>query len=267
MANDASAPHDPHHAVLEAIAAIAPETNLAQVRADQPLRQQVDLDSMDWLNLIAGIEDRLGVSIPQEQAGQLKTIDAIVACVASRPTAPPKATAVAAPSPLPTVQHLVDGRAVTVRPIGPADLDLEAEFVRGLSPEARYKRFMTAVAELPRSKLRYLTEIDQLNHVALVAVFDRDGRPDPVGVVRYVVEPDSQRCEFAIAVDDDFQRTGLAGLLMRQLIDIARARGLTTMEGLVLATNAPMLRFTRQLGFRQQHEPDDYSTVRVTLDL
>ena len=54
---------------------------------------------------------------------------------------------------------------------------------------------------------------------------------------------------------------------MNTLINIARSRGLATMYGLVLARNQEMLKFTRQLGFKQQHEPEDYSTVRVTLAL
>jgi len=84
-----------------------------------------------------------------------------------------------------------------------------------------------------------------------------------VGVVRYIVDPAGTGCEFAIAVDDAWHGSGLAGILMHDLIDIARARGLATMEGIVLATNAAMLRFTRQLGFRQQRDPEDPDTVHV----
>jgi acetyltransferase len=200
----------------------------------------------------------------------LKTIDAIVAFAASHEIAPrplPVAVPVDVPPSLPTVQHMINGACVTVRPMGAADFALEADFIRGLSAEARYKRFMTTVSELPKSKMTYLTDVDQRRHVALVATVERDGKPDPVGVVRYVLDAAGTSCEFAIALDDDFQHTGLAGILMRMLIDIARSRGLATMEGLVLATNRSMLKFTRQLGFSQQHEPDDYSTVRVALAL
>ncbi|MEW5879130.1 MAG: GNAT family N-acetyltransferase [Pseudomonadota bacterium] len=84
-----------------------------------------------------------------------------------------------------------------------------------------------------------------------------------VGAARYVVDASGGGCEFAIAVDDAWQGSGLAGVLMHALIDVARARGLATMEGSVLATNTRMLKFARQLGFRLEHDPEDRSTVRV----
>jgi ribosomal protein S18 acetylase RimI-like enzyme len=265
--NDASRPTDPvRHAVLEAIAAIAPETDLAQLRDDRPLRTQIELDSMDWLNLLQRVERRIGVALPDPLPGATLTLEALLARLKDSARTP-AATGAAARTDLPTIDVDIAGQRVHVRPMNAGDRQLEVDFVRGLSKEARYKRFMTTVAELPKSKLGYLTNIDQATQVALVASVERNGVADPVGVVRYAVNADGTSCEFAIALDDDFQRTGLAGVLMRLLIDIARGRGLKTMEGLVLASNTAMLKFARQLGFTAQHEPDDYSTVHVTLAL
>jgi acetyltransferase len=150
-----------------------------------------------------------------------------------------------------------------VRPLRAADMALEADFVQHLSMESRYKRFMVTVRELPESKLKYLTDVDQVRHVAFAATVERDGREALVGVARYVVDASGRGCEFAIAVDDAWQGTGLAGILMQALIDVARARGLATMEGSVLATNTRMLKFMPQLGFAVQHNPQDSGTVRV----
>lgn len=75
-------------AVLETVRAIAPEMDAARIRTDQPLRTQVDLDSMDWLNVIAGVHERLGVDIPEADYGKLTTLDAIVAYLATRLPAP-----------------------------------------------------------------------------------------------------------------------------------------------------------------------------------
>lgn len=140
---------------------------------------------------------------------------------------------------------------------------MEADFVRHLSSDTRYKRFMLTLRELSHAKLRYLTEVDQSRHVALVATVEQEGREVEVGVVRYIVDPAGNGCEFAIAVDDAWQGSGLAGILMHALMDIARSRGLATMEGVVLAANARMLKFTRQLGFRVERDPEDRTTVRV----
>lgn len=251
--------------VLETIVSIAPESDPQQVRPDQPLRRQVDLDSMDWLNVLASLQQRLSIAIPDADAGRLTTVDAIVAYLATRQAerAPPAPAA----GRLTEAQHVIGGANVTVRPIRPDDLELEAAFVRHLSAETRYKRFLVTVGELSDAKLHYFTEVDQLRHVALAAIVERDARPAIVGVARYIVEPGNDSCEFAIAVDDDWQGSGLAGILMRALIGVARSRGLATMEGTVLATNARMLKFTRQLGFIQQRDPDDRETVRVLLRL
>ncbi len=67
----------------------------------------------------------------------------------------------------------------------------------------------------------------------------------------------------AITVDDAWQGTGVAGLLMASLIDAARERGFRTMEGLVLKSNRKMLKFAKQLGFKVRTNPADVDTVTV----
>lgn len=248
-------------AVLAAVGRISPETDLQALRADQPLRQQIDLDSMDWLNLLAGVEEQLGIVIPADEQARLNSVDAIVAYARAHP---PVARAASSAAALPHRRFTLVGVPLALRPMTREDAELEKEFVARLSTEARYKRFMVSLNELPASKLRYLTEVDQQRHVALVAEFAQDGRPALAGAVRYVLDPTGRSCEFAVAVADDWQGSGLAGVLMQALIDLARARGIATMEGLVLATNTRMLKLARQLGFRVEHDPDDYNSVRVT---
>ncbi|HET9699736.1 MAG TPA: GNAT family N-acetyltransferase [Burkholderiales bacterium] len=162
---------------------------------------------------------------------------------------------------------LLDGREVTVRPIRPQDKQIEQDFVRGLSSETRYYRFMEHLRELSPKKLRHFTEIDYDRHLALIAVVPDDGGEAEVGVARYVSEPGTTICEFAIVIDDAWRRTGLAGVLMADLIEAARKRGFRTMEGTVLSDNHKMLKFARQLGFRIQPEPGDPQTRRIVLDL
>jgi RimJ/RimL family protein N-acetyltransferase len=86
-------------------------------------------------------------------------------------------------------------------------------------------------------------------------------------VARYVVDASGAACEFAIAIDDAWQGSGLAGFLMRALIDTARAHGLARMEGIVLATNFKMLKFARQLGFSLQADAEDRETIRIARTL
>lgn len=257
-------------AVLATLKSIAPEMDVDALKPDQPLRHQIDLDSMDWLNVIAGLREKLQVRIPESDYGRLGTLDAMVACVASHLAAPDVRSEPAeaiVPAKFARTHRLPDGRQVSVRPIRKEDAQLEADFVRHLSSESRYERFMVSMNELPASKLKYLTEVDSDHHVALVAMDDRDGKEVEVGVSRYVVAPGTTRCEFAIAVDDAWHGSGLAGALMGDLIEIARERGVTEMEGFVLAVNHKMLKFARQLGFTQHRDPDDRDTVHVVRTL
>jgi acetyltransferase len=257
-------------AVRATIKSIAPDADVQQIRPDRPLRQQIELDSMDWLNVIADLRDRLSIEIPESDYGRLTTMDSIVAYVASRGAQQPgeslRAMA-AAPAQLPCTHHLVNGTPVAVRPMRPDDMPLEADFARHLSKETRYDRFMVTLSELSSAKLKYLTDVDQVRHVALVATADRAGQQILVGVVRYIVDPVGTGCEFAVVVDDAWQRSGLAGILMHALMDVARSRGLTRMEGIVLARNTRMLKFMRQLGFSRQRDPDACDTIRVVRSL
>jgi acetyltransferase len=158
---------------------------------------------------------------------------------------------------------LADGTAVTIRPIRPEDEEIEQEFVRSLSDESRYFRFRDAVRELSPRMLEHLTRVDYDRHLALIAVTERGGRDLQIGVARYVADANRNRCEFAIAVADGWQRRGLGSRLMEALMAAARAAGMREMYGEVLAGNRKMLDFTAKLGFRARAEAGDPRVLRV----
>jgi len=256
--------------VRAAIEVVAPGTDWQRIEPSRPLREQVDLDSLDWLNFIAEVGERLSVHVPASDYAQFESLDSVLAyfgAARAQTAVDFQSAGAASAGSLPCRQYVLNGTTVTVRPIGREDRDLEADFVRHLSTEARYKRFMVTLRELPEAKLKYLTEVDQIGHVALVAVTQRDGATALLGVVRYVVDNTGTNCEFAIAIDDAWQGSGLAGILMHALIDVARDRGLKTMEGIVLTNNARMLKFTRQLGFHGARDPQERDVVRVVRSL
>lgn len=62
--------------VLAAIASIAPECDPAALQSDRPLREQVDLDSLDWLNLLVELHKRLGVPIAADRRNRKATPEA-----------------------------------------------------------------------------------------------------------------------------------------------------------------------------------------------
>ncbi|WP_332675270.1 bifunctional acetate--CoA ligase family protein/GNAT family N-acetyltransferase [Aromatoleum sp.] len=165
------------------------------------------------------------------------------------------------PSQLITKWHY-DAIEVTIRPIKPEDADLEVEFVRKLSAETKYYRFMNTMRELPPAMVARLTQIDYDREMAFLATIQEDGREIEVGVCRYAVNPDGESCEFAVVVADEWQHRGLARKLMGVLIETARNKGIMYMNGVFLANNERMLKFVQGLGFQLSNDPED-NTVKL----
>ncbi len=65
--------------VLAILKSIAPELEESDLRSGRPLRDQVDLDSMDWLNFLVALHERLGVEIPESDYAKLVTLEDLVA--------------------------------------------------------------------------------------------------------------------------------------------------------------------------------------------
>ena len=164
------------------------------------------------------------------------------------------------------VWPMTGGGEYTIRPIRPDDAQMLQRLVRELSPESRYFRFISQLAELPTSMLARFTLIDYDREMALVAVHrestvDEQGQVTEVerivGVSRYITNPDQSSCEFALVVADDFAGRGLGSRLMQAIMEVARNRGLAEIQGLVLATNPNMLKLMRRLGFEVKAFPED----------
>src|SRR5262249_14618611 len=102
-----------------------------------------------------------------------------------------------------------------MRPIHPDDKDLLQAGVAALSPESAYGRFLTGKSSLTTAELRYLTEVDGVDHIALV-VLDTNGDFIAVGrIVRQEDRPDT--AEVAVVVCDEWQRRGIGRMLTREL--------------------------------------------------
>jgi acetyltransferase len=171
------------------------------------------------------------------------------------------------------VWPLRGGGEYTVRPIHPDDAQMLQEMMLHLSPESRYFRFVSSIVELPPAMLAKFTLIDYDREMALVAVF-KERRSGPkgetaeteriVGVSRYITNPDQSSCEFALVVADDFSGKGLGSRLMLSIMDVAREKGLSEIEGLVLAQNPGMLKLMKSLGYTIKSFPEDPDFKLVT---
>lgn len=70
--------------VLAELKRIAPELEEGELKADRPLRDQVDLDSMDWLNFLVALNERLKIEIPESDYRKLVTLQETLAYLADR---------------------------------------------------------------------------------------------------------------------------------------------------------------------------------------
>ena len=74
-------------AVIRALKRIAPEADAATLRPDVRIRDQVEIDSMDFLNFVIELDHELGVDVPESDYAEIETLDKAVAYLAARVTA------------------------------------------------------------------------------------------------------------------------------------------------------------------------------------
>ena len=162
-----------------------------------------------------------------------------------------------------------DGRSFLLRPIRPEDEPMIQDMLARSTLEDIRLRFFTPIKQLTHEVAARLSQIDYHREMALVAVAPDEGRTGQAiyGVVRIAADPDNERAEYAVMVRSDMKGAGLGYLLMGEIIDYARERGLKTIFGEVLRENTTMLQMCEELGFARENDPDDPSIVRVTIHL
>lgn len=165
-----------------------------------------------------------------------------------------------------TVVALRDGTPVLIRPIVADDKDRLRDGFARLSPESRYRRFMSPIDELTPDMLRHFTEVDYVDHFAYVAVLPEEPGQPGVGVARYVRLPDDRTVgEAAVTVVDEYQGRGLGTLLLEALGAVALQNGITRFRGYALDDNRPMLDLMTQMGADVEH--DSPGVYRIEVDL
>lgn len=143
-----------------------------------------------------------------------------------------------------------DGTQLYVRHVKPSDKDIIGEGWLRLSQESQRTRFLAPKPRLTSNDLRYLTEIDGHDHVALIALrLDEPTRL--VAVARYVrLKDDPETAEVAITVADNMQSQGIGTKLGILLADEARGRGIKRFSASILTDNVRALRLMSTLSDR-----------------
>jgi RimJ/RimL family protein N-acetyltransferase len=143
-----------------------------------------------------------------------------------------------------SVEHIRDGRSVTIRAIRPNDKGLLIDALSKLSPQSLYLRLFSAKGKFSDEEMNQITAVDFVNVVALVAVLDKDGSGQIVGGGRYIRFGNSgtgQGAEVAFLIDDAYQGLGIGSRIFKHLVAIARESGIIRFEAEVLPSNAAML--------------------------
>ena len=162
-------------------------------------------------------------------------------------------------------QHLRDSIPIEVRALKPEDEAGMLAAIERTGVQSLQRRFFVMKREFSENERNFFMKVDFINHVALVAVAQKDGKPTIIGGGRYIVfEP--WRAEMAFVVVDAWQGRGIGSILMRHLIKIAGDSGLKELTAEVLPDNAAMLNVFRKFGFMPTL-PRDPQTVHLALKL
>lgn len=163
---------------------------------------------------------------------------------------------------------LNDGTIVTIRPMRPEDAEMQQTFVRGLSEESRYNRYMSSIKQLSQQLLVRFTQLDYDRELAFVMMREVEGREvEQLAVSRYFTESDNETCEFALVVGDAWQGRGIGPIMMQAIFSAAHEQGLKSMYGEVLASNKGMLKLMHKLGFKIEPHPEDRALTLCTVQL
>lgn len=146
------------------------------------------------------------------------------------------------------LKRLPDGAPILIRPIRADDKRMLENGLRHLSPETVQRRFLTPKSSFSRAELRYLTEVDGRDHVALVVESPTDPVRRLIAVARFIrLHDDHDSAEAAIVVADDWQRRGLGSLLAGELAAIARALEIRRFTATMASDNVAAHRLMRRL--------------------
>lgn len=164
---------------------------------------------------------------------------------------------------------LADGTGIELRHIRPEDAPELRRGFEALSPESRFRRFLTPLQSLSDEMLHYLTEVDGHNHVAIIAVTGSDDLKTErgIGISRFVRLKEAPTvAEVAVTVLDDMQHKGLGRLLLETLARAARERGIEHFRAEVLTSNELVRHALQDAGAVVVADNGDCLTVDIPLN-
>jgi len=163
---------------------------------------------------------------------------------------------------------LDDGAILSLRAIQPSDKSALSEGFGQLSVESRRRRFLTPKGGLSDEELHNLTEIDGVDHYAIVAIekTSMDDTAKGVGVARIVrTDDDPAAAELAIVIEDSWQRRGIGRRLLERIIAAAAERGIKRICATSLTDNEQVRGLLEQYDEDVEIGPDQHGVLQFTL--
>jgi GNAT superfamily N-acetyltransferase len=149
---------------------------------------------------------------------------------------------------------LQDGSAIFLRPIKTSDGPLILDLFHKLSPETIYFRFLTHLDRMKPELLKHIVEIDYATHFTLVAEVENEEKESIIGSCRYITSMKMDHAELTIVLRDDWQRKGLGKIMAARVVDIARLKGISSIEIAFDYRNEGMKKLFSSLGYPVQYE-------------
>ena len=166
------------------------------------------------------------------------------------------------------LERLPDGAQILIRPIRSDDKRFLEDGLRQLSDESVHRRFLSPKRSFSRAELRYLTEVDGRDHVALVAEYPGEPVRRLIAVGRFVrLAQDPDAAEVAIVVSDDWQRRGVGSLFAERLAAQARRLGVKRFTATMATDNVAAHRLMDRLSEHLEEHYSGSGVSDVVLDL
>jgi RimJ/RimL family protein N-acetyltransferase len=164
---------------------------------------------------------------------------------------------------------LRDGELVDFRPVKQNDKETIQKGMSALSSKSRYFRFFSPILKLSDTQLYNLTEIDQQNHVAWIALAHNESEDRGLGIARFIrIQNQPEIAEFGVVVIDSYQQRGLGTILLALLYRMASIKGIEILRGFVLPDNTVMINWLSRLGAVAVYENNVYRMdLSVSSDL
>ena len=154
--------------------------------------------------------------------------------------------------------------SVRFRAIRPSDEEEMRRLFYRFSDETVYYRYFTPMKTMPHSKMQEYVNVDYGKVMSIVGVVGDLGKGHLIAEARYVKDPNRPYGDVAFVVDEEYQSLGIATFLYKQLMRLAKERGLQGFTADVLSANKEMMRVFEK-GAAEVKATLEYGVYRLSI--